>query len=83
MQFGFSLMGDEACVSSKALSADPYLHVGIHAQILYPLRGWVFGGHIEPPVKMCEPDLDLTRLPTLASACGQVEILFLFETIAL
>jgi len=83
MQFGFSLMGDEACASSKALSADPYMHVGIQAQILYPLRGWIFGDQEEPPAKMSEPDLDLARLTTLTATCGQIEILLVLEAIVL
>ena len=47
----------------------------------YPVRREIFCDHIKTAFIVCEPDFDFTRLPTFATAGGQVQVLFPVEII--
>ena len=46
------------------------------AKVLDPVRGMVFGDEVEASLALGEPDFDFARAAALATAGGEVEILF-------
>lgn len=67
---------ENAGTRGKGSLSHAHLYRGIGMEILHPVRGWVFGDNVEPALALSEPYLDFARLPALAPACGQVQVLF-------
>lgn len=66
-------------MGGKTLAAEPDLNFGVGAQVLDPVRCFVLGDDEEAAVVLREPDLDFTRTTTVASAGGEIEVLFLVD----
>lgn len=75
---GFGI--DSSGAGSKALVCNANGDFWRSLEILQPVGRRVFGDDVEAALIRGEPDLNFTRAARLATARGQIEILFAVET---